>query len=268
MNAFGVQGDSADMTWSSRDYFYITPGWRSFRLAEPLAPGPDVTYRNYVRMFPLDGEPGTFAGDIYLLRGERVVGICAGIKFKRVPRTLMHVMFPRQTAKGGDGGGRTPRIPPASVGSTSRTTTGSSTRYGNSNAQSPGSVTVVTPQTSIPVMASLQQKDDINAVQTAEPIVSTPEVAQRARAQAHGGGNTRVDACLQLIADEIGLDLEDLSGDAAFAELGADSLMSLALSDKLCVELGIDVRASIFIECATVQDLVNWLSKVTVPIHS
>lgn len=261
MNAFGVQGGSADTTWSSRDFFFITPGWRSFRLAEPLAPGPGVTYRNYVRMFPLDGEPGTFAGDIYLLRGERVVGVCAGIKFRRVPRALMQVMFPRQTSKR-NGGGQNPAVPSASVGLTSSTTTGSSTRYANNNVQSPGSVTVVTPHTSVPVMASLQQNDAINAVQATEPIVSNQEVSQRA--QAHVGGNTRVDACLQLIADETGLDLEDLSGDAAFAELGVDSLMSLALSDKMRVEFGIDVKASIFIEYATVQDLVNWLSKVAI----
>lgn len=258
MNAFGVQGDDADSTWSSRDFFFITPGWRLFRLAEPLAPRPEVTYRNYVRMFPLDGEPGTFAGDIYLLRGERVVGMCACIKFKRIPRAMMQIMFPRQTGKGNRGGGK-PGIPSATVSftSSSSSSTGSSKSYGNSNTQSPGSLAAVTSQTPIPVTAMSEQENDINAVQATEPIVSNPEVAQRTQAQAHGGGNNRVDACLQLIADETGLDLEDLSEDAAFGELGVDSLMSLALSDKMRVELGIDIKASIFIECATVQELVN-----------
>lgn len=267
MNAFGVQGDNADTTWSSRDFFFITPGWRSFRLAEPLAPGPDVTYRNYVRMFPVDGEPGTFAGDIYLLRGERVVGLCAGIKFKRVPRAMMPIMFPRQSGKG-NSSGRDLGIHSTTTGFTSKTIVGPSKRHGDSNAQYTGSINAATSQTPTLVRASPEQEDDINAVKTTDSIISTPEAAHPTQTQAHGGGNTRVDACLQLIADETGLDLEDLSGDASFGELGVDSLMSLALSDKMRVELGIDVKASIFIECATVQELVNWLSKVAVTSHS
>lgn len=255
MNAFGVQeGDGT--AGSSRDFFYITPGWRSFRLAEPLAPGPDVSYRNYVHMFPVQGEPGTFAGDIYLLRGERVVGVCAGIRFKRVPRALMSVMFPRQAAapgKGnGRGGGQYPGMPSTGV------------RYhGNSNAQNAlGSVTDAnsSPTHVMPATASLKQEDDdIQPVARTEPTQGpTPDNTRRAPALG-GGEKARVDACLGLIAEETGLDLDDLSGDAAFAELGVDSLMSLALSDKMRVALGIDVKASIFIECATVQDLVNWL---------
>ncbi|PHH68654.1 hypothetical protein CDD82_373 [Ophiocordyceps australis] len=90
MNSFGVEAAS------SRDYFYITPGWRHFRLAKPLQPGPEMAYRNYVRMFPVPDEPGAYAGDIYLLSGQQVVGQCAGIKFKRVPRTFMPIMFPLQ----------------------------------------------------------------------------------------------------------------------------------------------------------------------------
>lgn len=35
-----------------------------------LRPVLGVGYRNYVRMFPLDRESGTFKADIYLLRGK------------------------------------------------------------------------------------------------------------------------------------------------------------------------------------------------------
>lgn len=219
MNAFGVQEEGDGTAGSSRDFFYITPGWRSFRLAEPLAPGPDASYRNYVHMFPVQGEPGTFAGDIYLLRGERVVGVCAGIRFKRVPRALMSVMFPRQAAAPGKGSGR----------------------GGGQYAGMPSAGVMA-------ATARLKQEDD-----------DIQPVARTERTPPGGAVKARVDACLGLIAEETGLDLDDLSGDAAFAELGVDSLMSLALSDKMRAALGIDVKASIFIECATVQDLVNWL---------
>lgn len=134
------------------------------------------------------------------------------------------------------------------------------------DVQCRGPLTAITSQTPILNMASLQQEDDINAMQTIKPIVSNPKVTQPA--QARGGGNTHIDACLQLIADVIGLDVDDLSGDAAFHELGVDSSMSLASSDKMRIELGIDIKASISIQCATVQKSFNWLDEVAVTSRS
>ncbi|KAK4069543.1 uncharacterized protein Triagg1_6967 [Trichoderma aggressivum f. europaeum] len=238
MNAFGVQG-TGQTAGSSRDFFYITPGWSHFRLAEKLEPGPNVTYRNYVRMFPVEGEPGAFAGDIYLLRGEKVAGVCAGLKFKRVPRALMPIMFPsRQAGKNRNQG----PIPTH-----------------NSKITAPSGPEKVKP----PVTTSShpRRQDPVVTTQLPEPIAPTPPPTQQKPKHSGGEQSPHVKACLELIADETGLELEDLAGEAAFAELGVDSLMSLALSGKLRAELGIEVQASIFIECATVQELINWLSK-------
>ncbi|KAI0842123.1 polyketide synthase [Hypoxylon sp. FL0890] len=208
MNAFGVNGEG-ETTGSSRDSFYVTPGWRHLRLAEPLEPGPDTCYRSYVRMFAIEGQPGAFSGDIYLLRGEDIVGVCAGIKFKRVPRALMSVMFPPQDSKKGIHG-----------------------------------IHFVIP-CSFPYQPSIHRQNGT----TVKPTV--PDQIE--------GENPQVAGCLRLIASETGLDIEDLSSEAAFTQLGVDSLMSLVLSEKIHAELGIKVKASIFLECATVRDLVEWL---------
>ncbi|EHK20655.1 putative polyketide synthase [Trichoderma virens Gv29-8] len=240
MNAFGVQG-TGETAGSSRDFFYITPGWSHFRLAEKLQPGPGVTYRNYVRMFPVEGETGAFTGDIYLLRGEKVVGVCAGLRFNRVPRALMPIMFPS-----GQTGKSRSHAPVAALTSSSITSSGSD-------------------KVKPPVAAAPhpRRQDPAVTAQLQDPIPPAAPVTQQKQKQkqADGGQNPQVAACLQLIADETGLELEDLAGEAAFAELGVDSLMSLALSGKLRAELGIEVQASIFLECATVQELVNWLIK-------
>jgi len=246
MNAFGVQGDG-EAAGSSRDFFYITPGWRHLKLTERLQPGPDVTYRNYVRMFPIKGETGAFAGDIYLLRGHNIVGVCAGIKFKRVPRALMSIMFPRgQKTKSRDHDAI-----PAKVSAN-----------GHVHLQAQPSTIIGEPKDSkAPTVktASPRQQGPVVTVSATEPTASATEITEKG--QDEGVGNPRVAACLRLIADETGLDMEDLAGNAAFAELGVDSLMSLTLAGKIRAELGIDVQASIFIECTIVQDLVNWLSK-------
>jgi asperthecin polyketide synthase len=250
MNAFGVQGEG-ETAGSSRDFFYITPGWRHLRLAERLEPGPDVTYRNYVRMFPVEGEPGAFAGDIYLLRAEKVVGVCAGIKFKRVPRALMPLMFPRRQAEKSHSHG----VRPANINTTSHAQLEPTPAATSSEPED-----LKPPAFAIP---HSRRQDHIGIIQATESVASpspSPPAAAR-QGQTEGEQHPRVADCLQLVADETGLDMEDLSGEAAFTDLGVDSLMSLALAGKIRAELGIDVQASIFLECTTVQDLVNWLSK-------
>lgn len=84
---FILNGSDASNT---KDYFYVTPGWDSLRLAKPLAAG--ERYRSYVKMFPT-GEDNMFAGDIYLLQGSTIVGMMSQIKFRRVPRLLMDHFF-------------------------------------------------------------------------------------------------------------------------------------------------------------------------------
>ncbi|KAL8939515.1 MAG: hypothetical protein Q9211_002700 [Gyalolechia sp. 1 TL-2023] len=249
MNSFGVQSADGKVAGSSRDFFYITPGWRHFRLLEPLEPG---TYRNFVRMFPFDSEPGAYAGDIYLYRGEKLVGMCIGIKFKAVPRALMPVLFPQigagqkrnQSAETHSakhhihGGYSQPQPPPAAV--------------------FPKPEKLTAPPT--PEALNRQRHDQAIISPTTQPTAPVaPPVGQQSRIDQ--GENPQAAACLQLIAAETRLDLEEFTGEATFTDLGVDSLMSLALSAKIRAELGIDVQASIFLECPTVKDLVTWLSK-------
>ncbi|KAK2043971.1 hypothetical protein LZ31DRAFT_542192 [Colletotrichum somersetense] len=239
MNAFGVQasdiyddgnGDDGRVSGSSRDYFYITPGWRHLRMAEPLEAGPHVVYRNYVRMWPVDGEAGAYVGDIYLLRSAKIVGVCAGIKFKRVPRALMPVMYPqRSTKKRGSPSGDSPVHFSSGLGSAKQFAT----------------VTAL-PQGQHP----MRMKEPSAAPEPTE--ISSPRTTNAERRL------PRVTACIQLIANETGLDMDDLSAEAAFAELGVDSLMPLTLAEKMQAELEIPIKASVFLECRTVHDFEQW----------
>ena len=254
MNSFGVQSADGKVAGSSRDFFYITPGWRHFRLLEPLVP---ATYRNYVRMFPVSGEPGAYAGDMYLYRGGKLVGMCIGVKFKAVPRALMPVMFPRIEA----GKKRNQSAETRSANDTIKR--GYSQPQPSPTAIFKKSEKLTAPPASEAVKPQRQDQAGVSQkTQSAAPVA--PPAGQQAQPmgdEQDQGQNLQAAACLNLIAEETGLDLEDFAGEAAFADLGVDSLMSLALSAKIRAELGIDVQASIFLECPTVQDLVAWLSK-------
>jgi asperthecin polyketide synthase len=243
MNSFGDAAAGSP----ARDFFFITPGWRRLRLAEPIEAG--VKYRNYVRMVPIAGEAGAYAGDIYLLRDKTVVGLCQGIKFKRVPRALMPVMFPQR--RGGSGRGKTGsggvirNLPPV------HNPAAASDVLSPSRRASPVEVTPTTTANT--------------TVTDAEPIIAPPSSGT----SAHSGTTTesgqqqnpRVAASMRLIAQETGLDAEDLRPETAFSDVGVDSLMSLTLADKLQGELAVPVKASIFLECATVGELERWLMK-------
>lgn len=59
----------------SRTHVYINHGWERIRIAEPLQAG--KTYRAYNRMQL--AEKTTFAGDTYVLEGDRIVAIFEGV---------------------------------------------------------------------------------------------------------------------------------------------------------------------------------------------
>ncbi|KAM7194536.1 hypothetical protein V8F20_007892 [Naviculisporaceae sp. PSN 640] len=247
MNSFG----DAKAASPARDFFFITPGWRRLRLAEPLEAG--VQYRNYVRMVPVQGEPGAYTGDIYLLREEKVVGLCQGIKFKRVPRALMPVMFAR---RGGSSHGH------GTESKKAQASTGSVTAPRLTSYAPPPAQHEATPRTS---SSTTSEADFIMVTPPSESEPSTTKSrsstkkppAETREHQNHG----HIANSMRLIAQETGLDAEDLRPETAFADVGVDSLMSLTLADKLQAELGVPVKASLFLECPTVGDLEKWLMK-------
>ena len=229
MNSFGDAAAGAP----ARDFFFITPGWRRLRLAETLEAG--VQYRNYVRMVPVDGEPGAYAGDLYLLRGKAVVGLCEGIKFKRVPRALMPVMFARRSGGGAKNGGAVRHAPSTNVARGE--------------------------DISRPKVPPVEAAPAITMKEAQSIPTPPPSTGGEQSSTAESGQHPQVATCMRLIAQETGLDAEDLRPETAFADVGVDSLMSLTLADKLQGELGVPVKASLFLECATVGELERWLTK-------
>jgi iterative type I PKS product template protein len=70
---------------------YISGGWKSMRLGEPL--DPRLPYRVHVKMIP-DGEKSV-AGDVSVLQGDRMVAYISDLKFQRVPHAVLNVIIPR-----------------------------------------------------------------------------------------------------------------------------------------------------------------------------
>ncbi|KAL9100808.1 MAG: hypothetical protein Q9163_003856 [Psora crenata] len=69
---------------------YVSHGWESMRFAEPLVA--EKHYRSYVKMQPLSKD--VVAGDVYILDGDRIIGLCGTLKFQCIPRSLLNTFLP------------------------------------------------------------------------------------------------------------------------------------------------------------------------------
>ncbi|KAL4914719.1 hypothetical protein BDW62DRAFT_219898 [Aspergillus aurantiobrunneus] len=239
---------------NTRDYFYVTPGYESFRLLKKLEAGAE--YRSYVRMFPLL-EANMYAGDLYILQENQIIGMVGQLKFRRVPRLLMDRFFSAEAASKQSVTASAPA--PASVAKPAQ------------KAPSPAK------PSSTPLPNG--QPEGINLLpcppqqgKTPEPAingVNVPEEKKPSKADATSPNGTTsqpevtgiVGQCLELIANETGQGVNDLTADATFVQLGVDSLMSLVLSEKFRAELGLEVKSSLFLECPTVGDMMEWLEQ-------
>lgn len=229
---FIMNGSDASNT---KDFFYVTPGWDSSRLAKPLKP--DAPYRSYVRMFP-SKEPNMYAGDVYLLQNDVVVGMMGQIKFRRVPRLLMSQFFSPPDVKKSNGGSNPQHVTPThpAVSTTPKTVTVNSEEI----VQKPN-----TKAQTVHASAQSQKTPEI-------AVASKPVVAQE---------NSVIADCLRLIARETGLDPDELTDDASFVELGVDSLMSLVLSEKFRTEMQLEIKSSLFLEYSRIGELKGWLEQ-------
>lgn len=225
-----------------RESFYVTPGWGSFRMMGRMRGG--ETYQSYVRMAPT-GEQNMFSGDVYILQGEEIVGVMEEMKFRRVARVLMNRFF--SPAEGGGAGA------------------------GHHDA-SVKKVKAVAPKplpTPLPVPAPAPRHTPAPLVvlsaptppafsPSPSPVILTPP--QTDEESLDGEENSTVQEALLLICRESGLEMEQLKDEALFAEVGIDSLMSLVLAEKFRSELQLEVKSSLFLECANVKAFKEWLA--------
>ncbi|KAF2420217.1 putative polyketide synthase [Tothia fuscella] len=226
---------------NNRDFFYVTPGWDNFRSVEPIQAG--VDYKSYVKMTPAKEEENMYAGDVYLLRGDRIVALMERIKFKRIPRILMDKFFsPHEGVAQHNtaANNKTSRVLP-SLAEPAHGEKLTGTHMSRENV-------AVAP----PKLESIERSK-------AKPA---PEVIAKDLADESPLEENSITAdALDLIASETGILREELRDEASFNALGIDSLMSLVLSEKFRSKLGVEVKSSVFLEYPTIKDLKTWLEQ-------
>ncbi|KAE8326987.1 hypothetical protein BDV39DRAFT_205400 [Aspergillus sergii] len=220
----------------TRKNFFVTPGFKSFRIAKPLLPGSE--YQSYVRMVS-QAEPGMYAGDLYILQGGEIIGLVEGLRFRTVPRMLLNKFFSPSDA-------HQPGLTPckAAVQKSSIVK-----ELVTASSKAPGQLSVNDQHDTKPLAPAVVEKPS-------KPSLFVPTAETTPAASAN---SDPMDKVMGLIAAETSLDLAELEDATEFAAIGVDSLLSLVLAEKFKEKMGIEVRSSIFLDCTTIGALKEWL---------
>jgi monodictyphenone polyketide synthase len=225
--------------------YCVTPGWKSMRFAEPLVAG--AKYTSYVKMIPSKKDPSMFFGDVYIMRREdsQIIGMVGGIQFSRYPRLLLSRFFsPPDLAHTKES------KPQKAIAAPVATMT----------PAAPNVKAVRNFPINVPHARPGPPKQSAPAPAPA-PAPAIPVTLQVPVEAAVALDDSTTAKALSLIANEAGLELEDLADDASFANLGVDSLLSLVISEKLRTEINVTVGGSLFLDYPTIGELRSWLGE-------
>ncbi|KAF1976212.1 putative polyketide synthase [Bimuria novae-zelandiae CBS 107.79] len=215
-------------------FVHISHGWKAIKFAEPL--DKDKTYNAYVKMQPTS-EANVIAGDVYFFESGKIIGVCAGLKFQRIPRTVLNTFLPPQ------GVSATASKPVATA------------------APKPVSApkpVVAAPRPVTVAAAAVAPKPAPIAVDAGKLNKAiTAKLVKPAAASA----STIVSKVMAVISAESELPEEELGDDCEFSSLGIDSLLSLQILGKLREAADLDLPPHTFTDCETIGELKAYLNK-------
>ncbi|KAF2661649.1 polyketide synthase PksA [Lophiostoma macrostomum CBS 122681] len=206
----------------SENSVYISHGWGSIKFAKPLSA--DGSYRSYVRMQPAPGNISV--GDVYIMEGAEVVGLVTGLKFQNIPRKALNIM-----------------LPPAG---------------GAAKAASKATPAKATAAVPPPALAPVKTQNA--PVKVAKPSAKQAKPAKAVRVS-KPAANSITSRVMKIIAEETDMDMSELVDEAAFENLGVDSLLSLTISAKFREDLDLDISSTLFTDYPTIGEMKKFFSQ-------
>ena len=175
-------------------------------------------YQNHVKMHQGPGQ--TMVGDVHVFDGDDMVALVGGVKFQAIPRSLLNKLLPP---------------------------TQEAAAYPEAQALSYMNGIGGNPKAGHP---NVEKKSD--------PIVNeTTYHLKTSTSHTQDRNDPAISKALGIISEELGVDTSELQDEAACADVGLDSLMSLTIAGRMREELGIDVPTSLFVDNATVGEAIS-----------
>lgn len=193
----------------------ISHGWESIRISKQLSA--DKKYRSYVRMQPKPNN--NYVGDVYVLEGEEIVAVVGGLKFQEIPRRILNTFLPPQQK--------------------------TRTAVSASALKPSAPMKATTAKKAAPAPIKVQPHKSTTKTQKAPKKV----VAKKSQSA------TLSSRVMSIIATETDVDQSELVDEAAFENLGVDSLMSLTISAKFREDLDMEISSTLFTDYPTVGEM-------------
>ncbi|KAF4633958.1 hypothetical protein G7Y89_g4156 [Cudoniella acicularis] len=198
---------------------YVSHGWKHMKFSKAFSPS--TTYRSYVKMQTAGKD--VFAGDVYILEGDVIIGVVGGLKFQRIPRRVLNTLLPPVNGK------FTARTEPK-------------------------------PSISAPTLSTTKRPATIVAKSAPTRKTAAAPVTFVPRPIANVHSESLVTKAMAIVAKEAEMDISELQDECVFSEIGIDSLLSLTIAGKFREELNLDVPGDIFLQYPTVKALKAHLS--------
>ncbi|KAJ9640320.1 hypothetical protein H2199_005859 [Coniosporium tulheliwenetii] len=224
---------------------YVNHGWDSFQVYELLAK--DRIYETYVQMRK-DPRGDLVHGDTIVLDGNTVVAFFKGLSLRVVPRRALRMVLQQSFDKGARQGGK-PALAAA---------TGSN---GPARSTAPTAKAIDVAPKSKP--HNTQPAAAVSELDAAAPAPEPLKAAAKPIETKPNTENSTVIAAMQIISEESGIAVEELTDDSEFTDIGIDSLSSMVIGSRLREELGLDLDAnfSLFVDLPTVKQLKSFLGE-------
>ena len=228
---FVLNGDVA----LSSDEAYISAGFEAFHIFDELSD--TKTYTTYVSMQPNE-KANVMSGDVYVFDGERLIALCGGLYFHKMTKKVLRIIF-------GQGG------------------------------QAPAKK-AVQPKATAPKAAALAKPEPQAASTETSKQKSLPDSDASSAYDSSGSGANEssppssvdndnepdvAEALLAIICAESGFDAADMEPLTEFADMGLDSLMSIAIISAAKRDLDLELPATFFTDNATVADITKEFGK-------
>lgn len=214
----------------SEQNVFISHGWGSMKFARAFSA--DKTYRSYVRM---QARPNNVrSGDVYIFEDDDIVGVVGGLKFQQIPRRVLDAMLPPSKAR------------PAVAAPPKVTAVAAS---GRPTASRTTSLALASTKGTAKALKSLDRNTAKSSIKKSK---------QRKPAAAFSG--TVVATVMSIIAKETDVEMAELVDDAAFENLGVDSLLSLTISAKFREDLELEIPSNLFTNHTTVGALKKYFA--------
>ncbi|GIZ46262.1 hypothetical protein CKM354_000939400 [Cercospora kikuchii] len=219
---------------------FVNHGWKSFQVYVPL----DKTkpYEVYTKMVP-DKTGDLVHGDLVVLDGETIVAFFSGLSLRSVPRKALRAVLQAQSDKAARQRGE-------------KVSTAQSTAP-RPAAFAPTKVQKAAPTTQ-KIAAIAPQKPEKPASLSKPQAETKPASAKTTPSNSSSGRfSSTVQAALQIISEESGIALQELTDDSEFTDIGVDSLSSMVIAGRLREDLDLDLDPdfALFATCPTVGSL-------------